>query len=110
MPRLAGSLPTQAVERLVASRDGQPGSGVRGDALDRPSAHRLDESLLSHLLGEVDVTEAAGQRSDDGAELGAVDRFDGTVGAPEPTTGHSAAASGRTSMRWPQAFDPSAAI
>ena len=56
---LPGRLATEPVEGAVARDDGEPPAGVGRHALRGPAPHGLDEGLLGHLLGEVEVAEAA---------------------------------------------------
>ena len=80
-----------------------PGLGGTPSVGQRRSG--LDEGLLDHLLGEVEVAEPPGQRGDDLAELGAEDVLDRAVGH----VGHSPW-KGRTSTGPRQAFEPRAAM
>ena len=61
---LQRALAPQAVDRLVARDEGDPGPGVLGRAVGRPALERDHEGLLHRLLGEVEVTEDADQTRD----------------------------------------------
>ena len=52
------------VDGLAGGRGGQPGAGVRGDAVGRPALDGGRERLGSRLLGDVEVTEPPGQGGD----------------------------------------------
>ena len=62
---VAGRLATDPVDRPVVGRRGQPGPGIRGQAGLGPALQGDEVRLLGRLLGDVDVTEAAGQGGDD---------------------------------------------
>ena len=54
-------LAADPVDRAVASGRQQPGAGVGGSALAGPALERCGERFLDRVLGELDVTERAGQ-------------------------------------------------
>jgi len=72
-----GPVATDPVRRSVPSRRDQPGAGVGGDALARPSIGGDGERLLRGLLGEVEVPEEADQRGQDAAPFFAEDLIEG---------------------------------
>jgi hypothetical protein len=53
-----------AVDRLVASDLGDPGTRVRRNAVVRPALEGDDERLLDRLLREVEVSDGADERRD----------------------------------------------
>src|SRR5450755_3561289 len=53
--------PPYQIDGFVARRGDQPCPRVSGDALPRPLLERHRKSFLSHLLGQIEVSEEANQ-------------------------------------------------
>src|SRR6266542_895005 len=93
------------VDGLAVGGGGQPGAGVGGYAVGRPSLDGGRERLGRRLLGDVEVTEMPGQGGDHPRPLlvvGLGDRLPDVDHADLPRNG-------RTSTFRLQCFDPSAA-
>ena len=58
---VAGRLPPQAVQCLVAGRGDDPAAGVGRHPGGRPASRGDGKGLLDRLLGKVDITEEADQ-------------------------------------------------
>jgi hypothetical protein len=94
------------VERAVAGRGRDPGPRIARNPVARPRLERRDEGIGERLLGEVEVTQDADQRSQDPPGFLAerpLDLLANGVGVqpatlPEPTSGMSMSRSGRTSI------------
>src|SRR4029077_12870808 len=91
------------VDGLAVGGGGQPGAGVGGYAVGRPSLDGGRERLGRRLLGDVEVTEAPGQGGDHPGPLLVVG-----LGDRLPDIDH-AHRNGRASIFLLQAFDPAAA-
>src|SRR5439155_884513 len=61
-----------SVVRPQTSRN-QPGPGIHGDAIPRPSLQRRREGIVQRLLGEVEVAQQANEGGEHPARVGAVD-------------------------------------
>src|SRR5215207_2402329 len=104
--RVAQRFASDPVDGAVARRGRQPPARVGWDAVDRPSLDGGEEGLARRVLGDVEITEATGERSHHAAVLLAVDTVDRRACVGSWThTGEN----GRTSTLPPQAFDASAA-
>ncbi len=68
-PRGEGALATDPVDCPVAGGHDQPGAGVRGLAVSRPTLRGDREGLLGGLLGEVEIAEVADQGGEHPAPL-----------------------------------------
>ena len=111
---VAGRLPAQPVERLVAGRGDDPAARVGRDAVAGQRSRGDGEGLLDRLLGEVDVAEDADQGGDArGPDSSRKTRS--MLGPPIPTGSGTCYAppgsswNGRTSTGPPQAAEPLAA-
>src|SRR4029453_18065997 len=92
------------VDGLAVGGGDQPGAGVGGYAVGRPPPDGGRERLGRRVLGDVEVTEAPGQRGDHPRPLLVV-----RAGDRLPDLDHAHYRNGRTSTFRLQCFDPSAA-
>ncbi|GAA2540459.1 hypothetical protein GCM10010435_04860 [Winogradskya consettensis] len=76
---VAFALPPDPVDGLTVRGGGQPGTGIRGYAVDRPPLDGDREGLGGGLLGDVEVTEAPVQGGNDPRPLLAVSTGDRRV-------------------------------
>ena len=63
----------------AAGRD-QPGPGILGNPVRRPTLHRRREGVLKRLLGQIEVAEETDQGGEDAAGFGAEEVFDRSAG------------------------------
>ena len=88
--RPVGRVPPQPVDRPPPCRLEEPGSGALGNAVEWPALEGDHHRVLHEVLGQIEVTSDAHQRSADDTHLGAehgVHRLGGQVarhGAPKP--------------------------
>jgi hypothetical protein len=73
---LEGAVAADPVDRPVARRRQQPGTGPFGSAVDRPALERDGDGVLEGVLGEVEVAEDADQAREDPPPLGAEDALE----------------------------------
>ena len=73
---LEDALAPDAVDRAVARRGDDPGSGIARHAVARPALERRGEGVLHRVLGELEVAEDAGEDRDRMAPLLAEDLLD----------------------------------
>src|SRR6185369_6145310 len=100
---VAPDLAPEVVDGLAIRGGGEPRAGIGRYAVGRPAFDGDRERFGGHLLGDVEVPEAAGQCRDHPGPLFAVDPGDHLA-----DVGHSPR-TGRTSTLRLQAFDPAAA-
>ena len=67
----------EEIDRLPLGDGGQPRTRIGRDAVSGPLAESIDQRLLGQVLGQPDVTDAAGEGGDDTRELNPVDRLNG---------------------------------
>ena len=113
---MARRLTTQAIDRTVAGRRGDPAAGIRRQPVRRPPLARDHERVLDRLFGDVDVTEETDQGGDDSTGFLTEDPFERRLGrrAARPARldsvqGSVSSWNGRTSTGPMHAADPFAA-